>query len=92
MEKSISQDVLATLVSIENHIYRRWRKCIIVADSLSNFLHDVDHNLNDEDKQQVLRRFLDKETIWDLLPKFARHAKDTKQKLSLLESMEDAYA
>jgi hypothetical protein len=55
-------------------------------------LHDVDHNLNDEDKQQVLRRFLDKETIWDLLPKFARHAKDTKQKLSLLESMEDAYA
>jgi archaellum biogenesis ATPase FlaH len=63
MEKSISQDVLATLVSIENHIDRRWRKCIIVVDSLSNFLHDANHNLNDEDKQQVPRRFLDKETI-----------------------------
>jgi hypothetical protein len=51
MEKSISQHVLATLVSIENHINRRWRKCIIVADNLSNFLHDVAHNFNDEDKQ-----------------------------------------
>jgi hypothetical protein len=92
MEKSISQDVLATLVSIENHMDRRWRKCIIVVDNLSNFLHDVAHNFNDEDKQQVPRRFLDKETIRDLLPKFARHAKDIEQKLNLLECMEDAYA
>jgi hypothetical protein len=75
-----------------NHINRRWRKCIIVANSLSNFLHDSNHNLNDEDKQQVLRGFLDKETIRDLLPKFVRRVRDIEQKLILLESMEDAYA
>jgi hypothetical protein len=51
MEKSISQDVFATLVSTKNHIDRKWKKCIIVAGSLSNLLHDVAHNFNDEDKQ-----------------------------------------
>jgi hypothetical protein len=51
MEKSISQDVLATPVSTKNHIDKRWRKCIIVADNFSNFLHDVAHNFNDEGKQ-----------------------------------------
>jgi len=55
MEKSISQDVL---VSTENHIDRRWRKCVIVANNLSNLLHDA-HNFNDE----VLMRFLDKEIV-----------------------------
>ncbi len=50
MEKSISQDVLVALISIDNHIDKRWRKCIIVVDNLSNLLHDVAHNFNDEDK------------------------------------------
>jgi hypothetical protein len=51
MEKLIFQDVLATPVSIQNHIERRRRKCIIVANNFSNFLHDFAHKFNDEDKQ-----------------------------------------
>jgi len=50
MEKSISQDVLVALISIDNRIDKRWRKCIIIVDNLSNLLHDVAHNFNDEDK------------------------------------------
>ncbi len=84
---------MLALVSIENHIDRKWRKCIIVVDSLSNFLHDFAHNFNDEDKQHVLKRILDKETVRNLLLEFARHVKDiVQQKLNLLESMKDACA
>jgi hypothetical protein len=92
MEKSISQDVLVTLVSTKNHIDRKWKKCIIVAGSLSNLLDDVAHNFNDEDKQQVFKMFLDKEIVRDLLLEFAKHVRNIEQKLSLLGSMKDAYA
>jgi hypothetical protein len=51
MGKSVSQDVLASLLSTKNHIDSKWKKCIIVVDNFSNFLHDVAHNFNDEDKQ-----------------------------------------
>ncbi len=51
MEKSIFQDVLVAPISTKNHKDRRWRKCIVVANNFSNFLHDFAHNFNDEDKQ-----------------------------------------
>ncbi len=92
MEKSMSHDVLVAPISTENHIDRRWKKCVIVVNILSNLLHDVAHNFNDEHNQQVLRRFLDKEIVQDLLLEFARHVRDIEQKLNLLKSMKDAYA
>ncbi len=42
---------------------RRWRKCVIVVDSLSNVLHDVAHNFNDKNKQQGFKRFMDKKSV-----------------------------
>jgi hypothetical protein len=39
----------------------------------------------------VLRRFLDKNSVNFLLPKFARDARDTKYKLALLERVKAAY-
>jgi hypothetical protein len=37
------------------------RKCIIVNDRLNIELHNIEHNFNDEDRQNVLKRFLKKE-------------------------------
>jgi hypothetical protein len=48
---SIFEDVLAAPISTKNHIDRRWRKCIIVVNNISNFLHDYANNFNDEDEQ-----------------------------------------
>ncbi len=67
-------------------------KCVIFANNLNKVLHDVvAHNCNDDNKRQVIKRFLDKESVQTfLLLKFAKHGRDIKQNLKLFESMKDA--
>ncbi len=59
--KSSSTTFLDTIVSIEIHreVLRR-RKCSTIVDNFSNELCSVAHELNDKEKQIVLRRFLGK--------------------------------
>jgi hypothetical protein len=62
------------------------------AKSLNNVLHNSRNNFSDEDKQEVLKRFLDKDNVKGLLPKFARNSRNIEQKSCLLESLKFAYA
>jgi hypothetical protein len=57
---------------------KRWRKCVIVVDSLNNVLHDVGHNFIDRDRQQGFKRFMDKKIVRNPPPKYARDVKDIK--------------
>ncbi len=85
---STSQNHLdTTLMSIENGRESRWRKCTIVVNNLYNELCSIAHYLIDEDKQNVLKRFLDKDEVKCLLPKHAKNARDVEYKLGLLESL-----
>jgi hypothetical protein len=43
--------------------------------------------LTDEDKQNVLKRFLDKDDVKCLLPEHAKNARDVEYMLGLLESL-----
>jgi hypothetical protein len=64
------------LISIDN---KRWGKCVIFANNLNKVLHDVvAHHCNDEHKQQVVKRFLDKESVQTFLPKFVKHGRNIK--------------
>jgi hypothetical protein len=54
-------------------------------------LHGDEYNFTKEDKQEVLRTFLDKQFVKCLLPKFGRDVKETKCKLALLKSLKAAY-
>ncbi len=83
-EKAIIQNV-----SVREH---KWRKCNVVANELNNELHNSKHNFNDEDKQHVFKRFLDKEDVINLFPKFQPNSKATKQKLALCDSVRIVYA
>ncbi len=85
---STSQNYLdTTLMSIENGRESRWRKCIVVANNLYNELCSIAHCLTDEDKQNVLKRFLDKDDVKCLLPEHAKNARDVEYMLGLLESL-----
>jgi hypothetical protein len=42
--------------------------------------------------QQIFRRFLEKESVRALLPKYAKRGRGIEGKLKLLESLKDAYA
>ncbi len=55
-------------------------------ERFDTILHGVKYNSIKEDKQEVLRRFLDKQSMRCLLPKFARDVKNTKRKLALLKT------
>jgi hypothetical protein len=48
--------------------------------------------LTNEDKQSVLKRFLDNDEVKCLLLEHARNARDVEYKLSLHESLKVAYA
>jgi hypothetical protein len=90
---STSQNHLdTTLMSTKNGRESRWKKCTVVANNLYNELCSAAHCLIDEDKQNVLKRFLDKNEVKCLLPEHVRNAKDVEYKLSLLESLKVAYA
>ncbi len=71
---------------------QNWRKCSVVVDKLSNELHNFEHNFNNEDKQHVLRRFLNKEDVKNLLPKFQWNFRATEQKLAFFDNVRVAYA
>lgn len=55
---------------------QKWRKCGVVADRLSNELHNFEHNFNGEDKQHVFKRFLNKENVKKFFPKFQWKSRD----------------
>jgi len=54
-------------------------------------LHGDEYNFTKEDKQKVLRRFLDKQSMRCLLPKFAKDVRKTERKLALLEILKATY-
>jgi hypothetical protein len=78
-------------MSIENGRESRWKKCIVFANNLYNELSSTAHCLSDEDKQNVLKRFLDKNEVKCLLLKHVKNSTDVEYKLSLLESLKVAY-
>jgi hypothetical protein len=90
---STSQNHLdTTLMYVENGRESRWRKCTFVVNNLYNELCSTTHCLINEDKKNVLKRFLDKDEVKCLLPEHARNARDVEYKLGLLESLKAAYA
>jgi hypothetical protein len=70
----------------------RWRKSSTIVNNLSSELCYATHELNDKEKQLVLRRFLDKDHVKCLLPELVRNAKDVEHKLNLFNSLKVAYA
>jgi hypothetical protein len=83
-----SQNVQVASISTDN---KRWKKCVNFANNLNKVLHYVvADNYNDEDKRQIVRRFLDKESVQAFLPKFAKHGRDIERKLKLYKSMKYA--
>ncbi len=91
--KSSSITLLVTTMSIKiRREVPRWRKCSTIVDNFSNELCSVAHELNDKEKQIVLRRFLDKAHVKCLLLELVRDARDVKHKLSLFYNLKAAYA
>jgi hypothetical protein len=76
-------------ISVHTSIFRKWQKGV---ESLNNVIHISRNNFNDENKQEVLRKFLDKDNVKGFLLRFARNAKDIEQKLCLLENLKSTYA
>jgi hypothetical protein len=60
--------------------------------STKNELCSTAHYLTDEDKQNFLKRFLDKDEVKCLLLEHAKNARDVEYKLGLLESLQGTYA
>ncbi len=54
-------------------------------------MHGDEYNFTKEDKQYVLKRFLDKQFVRCLLPKFVKDLNEIECKLALLESLKAAY-
>jgi len=79
-------------MSTKNGRESRWRKCTVVANNLYNELCSTAHYLTDEDKQNFLKRFLDKDEVKCLLLEHAKNARDVEYKLGLLESLQGTYA
>jgi len=83
--KSSSPTLLDTTMFIEIHKeVPKWRKCSTIANNLNNELCSVAHELNDKEKQLVLKRFLDKDHVKCLLSKLVKDARDVEQKLNLV--------
>jgi hypothetical protein len=67
------------------------KNVFFVNNNLYKVLDDVvGHNCNNEDKRQVVRRFLDKENVQTFFLKFAKHGRNIKWKLKLFKSLKVA--
>lgn len=67
------------------------RKHISAIERLDIILHGDEYNFTKEDKQEMLRRFLDKQSVRCLLPKFTSDARKIECKLALFESFKATY-
>ncbi len=52
--------LLTTITSVHTSTFKKWQRG---AESLNNVIQCSKTNFNDEDKQKVLRRFLDKDIV-----------------------------
>lgn len=68
------------------------RKCITIMNRLNIELHIIEHNFNDEDRQNVLKRFLNKEDVKSMFFEFQQKTKNIEQKLTLFDNIKAAYA
>jgi hypothetical protein len=68
------------------------RKYNFVIDNFHDILFKTTYKFTNEDRQHVLRRFLDNEDIQGLLPNFTKGIANTKSKLALLENLKTMYA
>jgi hypothetical protein len=67
------------------------RKHIFAIERRDIILHGDEYNFTEENKKEMLKRFLNKQYVKCFLPEFARDVKEIKCKLALLESLKAAY-
>jgi hypothetical protein len=67
-------------------------RSITITNRLNIELHNIEHNFNDEDRQNVLKRFLNKEDVKSMFLEFQQKTKDIERKLTLFDNIKVAYA
>ncbi len=67
------------------------KKDIFAIERFDTILHGDEYNFTEEDKQEMLRRFLNKQSVRCLLPKFISDARNIERKLALFESLKVTY-
>jgi len=75
-----------------NSKLRRWRRCLRV---VNNFVQQMDsklHSFNGEEKQEIVKRFIEHQGMVNYVPHYARVGKETKSNRVVMDALKLAYA
>ncbi len=71
----VSQNSQNGSTSIKIHLNKQLKRCIKVIEHMITVLYSDVHKFIIKDKQEILRRFLDINNVWELFPKCVQNAK-----------------